>query len=205
MPQGQRVVAFEEEEAVLIRQDGEGEGALQFLRHGGQGGVGDLPGLLQQLHRHIGVGLHPAAGQAVDPAKGIVIVEYAVVGQGEGGGSSFSREGVVVLVLLLAALGGHPGVAHEDLYLPGETKGKPPGGTAVQLPLGPAAEFEELLPVLLKEVQHPGNGCLLVGMGVPEGLPTHVDMEAAGAGLVGKVAHADGLPEEGLPGHLGQW
>ena len=98
MPQGQRVVAFEEEEAVLIRQDGEGEGALQFLRHGGQGGVGDLPGLLQQLHRHIGVGLHPAAGQAVDPAKGIVIVEYAVVGQGEGGGSSFPREGVVIRV-----------------------------------------------------------------------------------------------------------
>ena len=28
-------------------------------------------------------------------------------------------------------------------------------------------------------------------------------MEAAGAGLVGKVAHADGLPEEGLPGHFG--
>ena len=94
-------------------------------------------------------------------------------------------------------------MAHEDLYLPGETKGKPPGGPAVQLPLGPAAEFEELLPVLLKEVQHPGNGCLLVGIGVPEGLPTHVDMEAAGAGLVGKVAHADGLPEEGLPGHFG--
>lgn len=57
--------------------------------------------------------------------------------------------------------------------------------------------------MLLKEVQHPGNGCLLVGIGVPEGLPTHVDMEAAGAGLVGKVAHADGLPEEGLPGHFG--
>lgn len=94
-------------------------------------------------------------------------------------------------------------MAHEDLYLLGETKGKPPGDTAVQLPLGPAAEFEELLPVLLKEVQHTGNGCLLVGIGVPEGLPTHVDMEAAGAGLVGKVAHADGLPEEGLPGHFG--
>ena len=94
-------------------------------------------------------------------------------------------------------------MTHEDLYLPGETKGKPPGGTAVQLPLGPAAEFEELLPVLLKEVQPPGNGCLLVGISVPEGLPTHVDMEAAGAGLVGKVAHADGLPEEGLPGHFG--
>lgn len=57
--------------------------------------------------------------------------------------------------------------------------------------------------MLLKEVQHPGNGCLLVGIGVPEGLPTHVDMEAAGAGLVRKVAHADGLPEEGLPGHFG--
>src|SRR5699024_11124687 len=77
-----------------------------------------------------------------------------------------------------------------------------PGSPAVQLPLGPAAEFEELLPVLLEEVQHPGNGRLLVGIGVPEGLPAYMDMEAAGTGLVGKVAHVDGLPEEGLPGHF---
>ena len=57
--------------------------------------------------------------------------------------------------------------------------------------------------MLLKEVQHPGNGRLLVGIGFPKGIPAHMDVEAAGAGLVGEVAHADGLPEEGLPGHFG--
>lgn len=57
--------------------------------------------------------------------------------------------------------------------------------------------------MLLEKVQHPGNGRLLVGIGVPEGLPAHMDVEAAGAGLVGNIAHADGLTEKGLPGHFG--
>lgn len=87
--------------------------------------------------------------------------------------------------------------------VPGAVPVPVPGGPAVQLPLGPAAEFEELLPMLLEKVQHPGNGRLLVGIGVPEGITAHVDVEAAGAGLVGEVAHADGLPEEVLPGHFG--
>ena len=87
--------------------------------------------------------------------------------------------------------------------VPGTVPIAVPGGPAIQLPLGPAAEFEELLPVLLKEVQHPGDGRLLLGIGVPEGLSAHMDVEAAGAGLVGEVAHADSLPEEGLPGHFG--
>ena len=78
-----------------------------------------------------------------------------------------------------------------------------PGGPTAQLPMGPAAKFEELLPVLLKEVQHPGDGRLLVGIGVPESLPAFVDIEAADAGLVGEVVHADVLSEDGLPGHLG--
>lgn len=52
--------------------------------------------------------------------------------------------------------GGHPGVAHEDLYLPGETKGKPPGGTG-GLPNADAA------------LLHPGQ---TRGVGAPDlGLP----------------------------------
>ena len=78
------------------------------------------------------------------------------MGQGKGGGSSFPWEGVVVLVLLLAALGGHSGVAHEDLCLPGKAKGKPPGGTG-GLPDADAA------------LLHPGQAR---GVGAPDlGLP----------------------------------
>ena len=118
--------------------------------------MGDLPGRLQQLHRHIGVGLYPAPGQVVDPAQLPAIVEHAVVGQGKGGAPSPAREGVVVLVLLLAALGGHPGVAHEDLCLPGEAEGKPPGGTGG-------------LPDADAPLLHPGQAR---GVGAPDlGLP----------------------------------
>src|SRR5699024_5719409 len=92
----------------------------------------------------------------VGPAQLPVIVEYTVVGQGEGGSSCFPWEGVIVLVLLLAALGGHPGVAHEDLCLPGKAEGKPPGG---------ARGFTDADTPLL----HPGKAC---GVSAPDlGLP----------------------------------
>lgn len=196
VPQGQGIVALEEEETIPVRQDGEGEGALQLLRHGGQGGVGDLSGLLQQLHRHIGVGLHPAPGQAVAPAQLPIIVEHTVVGQGKGSAPGPAREGVVVLVLLLAALGGHSGVAHEDLRLPGKAEGKPPGGTGGL----PDADAALLHPGKARGVGAPDLGLppkglddpllLLLGQGAPgvqqskDGAHAHTSSSAATGALV---------------------
>ena len=78
------------------------------------------------------------------------------MGQGEGGSACFPREGMIVLVLLLAALGGHPGVAHEDLCLPGKAEGKPPGGTGG-------------LPDADVALLHPGKACSVgaPGLGLP--------------------------------------
>lgn len=77
-----------------------------------------------------------------------------------------------------------------------------PGRPAVQLPLGAAAELQQLLPVLLEEVQHPGDGRVLLCLGAAKGGPAHMDMEAAGVGLVAGVAQLHSPAQQLLPGHL---
>ena len=69
--------------------------------------------MLQELDGNIAVRLNPGAGQAVSAAQGAVVIEHAVVGQGERGIPGTARKGMVVVVVLFASLGGKPGVAHD--------------------------------------------------------------------------------------------
>ena len=56
----------------------------------------------------------------------------------------------------------------------------------------------------LHEEQHPGDGLVLGITGIAEGIPGHMNMQAAGACLMGEVAHGDGLLQHRLPRHLMQ-
>lgn len=58
----------------------------------------------------------------------------------------------------------------------------------LQLALGPAAEFQQLLPVLLKEVEDPCNGRLLFVLCLPKRRAVYMDVEPAGVGFVGEVS-----------------
>lgn len=77
-----------------------------------------------------------------------------------------------------------------------------PGGPALQLPGGTAAELEELFPVLLEEVEDPGNGGVLLLLRNAEGHAVHMDVEAAAAGPMAEVAQVNGFPAEFFPGHF---
>lgn len=77
-----------------------------------------------------------------------------------------------------------------------------PGGPADQLARGAAGEFQKLHPVFLEEVQGPGDGGVLVGFCLPEGIPADVDVQAATAGLVTAVAHLHRGTAQRGPGHL---
>ena len=48
-------------------------------------------------------------------AQALVVAENAIMGQGEGGITNLPGEGVIVCVEPLAALGGHTGVAHDEI------------------------------------------------------------------------------------------
>ena len=77
-----------------------------------------------------------------------------------------------------------------------------PGRPPLQLPLGTAAELQQLLPVLLEEVEHPGDGGILFGSSVAKSRTAHMDMEPAGAGPVTAVAQREGFFAEMFPGHV---
>ena len=63
-------------------------------------------------------------------------------------------------------------------------------GPALQLLLCPSAEFHKFLPVLLHEIKDPGNGILLLLIGISQRRPGNMAMQAAGSGIVGGLAHA---------------
>ena len=75
---------------------------------------------------------------------------------------------------------------------------------SAELLLGTAAEFQQLLPVLFKEVQNPGNDCLLLFLGVAKGSTVDVDMKATGTCLMGQVAQLFCFVQHLRPGHLSQ-
>ena len=64
-----------------------------------------------------------------------------------------------------------------------------------------AAEFQQFLPILLEEVQNPGDTGILEALCAAKGIPVDVDMEAAGAGLMAGVTHGDSLLHELRPRH----
>ena len=76
------------------------------------------------------------------------------------------------------------------------------GGPLSKLAAGAAGEFQHLLPVLLEEIENPGDDFVLFLQGISKGSTVDVDMEAAGACLVGPVAQASGLVQDFLPGHV---
>ena len=76
------------------------------------------------------------------------------------------------------------------------------GSPTLQLVLCPPTEFQQFLPVLLKEVQDPGNDRILLLLRVTESAPIHMDMEATGAGLMAGIAQADRFLENLGPGHF---
>ena len=55
--------------------------------------------------------------------------------------------------------------------------------------------------MLLEEVEHPGNGLVLLLLGVPESSAAYMNMEPAGAGPVAAVAQGKRLPAQFLPWH----
>ena len=59
------------------------------------------------------------------------------------------------------------------------------GSPLLQLPLGTAGEAQQLCPVALYEEQHTGNGVVLRVQSVPEGLAGYMDVQPAGARLMG--------------------
>lgn len=77
-----------------------------------------------------------------------------------------------------------------------------PGGPLGQLAAGAAGEFQHLLPVLLKEIENPGDDLILFLQGISKGGAVDVDMEAAGARLMGTVAQTSGLVQNFFPGHV---
>ena len=75
------------------------------------------------------------------------------------------------------------------------------GGPPLQLLPGTAAEFQQLLPVLFEEIEHPGNGGILLPFRGAEGSPAHMDVESAGSSPVAAVSHSYRFFADRLPGH----
>ena len=65
---------------------------------------------------------------------------------------------------------------------------RPPG----HLALGSAAELQELIPELFKDIENTGDTLVLVLFCGAKGQPAHVDMEPTGSGLMGCIAQVPG-------------
>lgn len=76
------------------------------------------------------------------------------------------------------------------------------GRPSVELTAGAAAEFEQFLPVTLEEVQDSCDDFILFGFGIPECGTVDVDVQTAGAALVGGITEADGFVEDIPPRHF---
>ena len=68
-------------------------------------------------------------------------------------------------------------------------------GPAAELLLGAAAELQQFLPVLFKEIEDTPNYLFLLLLGVDKGGKVDVDMKAAGTCLMGQVAHSFGFAQ----------
>ena len=75
------------------------------------------------------------------------------------------------------------------------------GGPTLQLAGCAAAELEQLLPVLLEEIEHPGDGAVLGSLIQAEGAAADVDMEATGSGAMAEITQLHGLFAQLCPGH----
>lgn len=112
-PDGQRVVPPDEVHRVLLVQYRKRKVSLQHLRHPAEAVGGHFLLPLDELHRDVAVRLYGGRGEFIAPPQLQVIEDHPVVGQGEAAVPGLPGKGVVVLIPPDAALGGHPGVAHE--------------------------------------------------------------------------------------------
>ena len=120
MIQSQRIIAFHQKQCIVIFQNRKDKTALhQFCGSPDVFRVQLLP-LFQKLHGDVGVGFDWCRWEMLFPAKFPVVVQHAVVGEGERLRAAVSLERVVVAVSLLAALGREPGMSDGRSRVPGK-------------------------------------------------------------------------------------
>jgi len=72
----------------------------------------------------------------------------------------------------------------------------------IHLALRPAREPQQLSPVAFYEEQHTRNSAVLGIIGISESLAGHMDVQAAGACLMGQVTLCDSLVQHLIPRHF---
>ena len=75
---------------------------------------------------------------------------------------------------------------------------------AIQLPICAAAEFQKLVPVLFHEEQQPPDGCLLLDLRCSKTPAADVDVQTAGACLMGAIAKGNRLFHDLFPRKMSQ-
>ncbi len=108
-------------------KNGEIERTTDRLRRVPQGVKTQVPILLDQLHGDIAIGLNLGGRQLFRFPQGLIIAEDAIMRQRKGHSTRLSHEGVIIEVVLLAALRGHAGVAHNILRLRRNAEVQPVG------------------------------------------------------------------------------
>lgn len=98
--------------------------------------------LLQNLDRHVAVGLDSGSGQLEAAAQALIVVQHAVVSQGKGEASCLPRKGMVVPGESGIPLSGHTGMPHDRAGVRGNQKLHPVGGA------GPFVNVEPPLAVV---------------------------------------------------------
>ena len=86
------VVTLDQIEFIGVGHHGDGEGTLQLLGHARQRRKRQLPGCFEELDCDVAVGFNLGGRQIMLAAQPLVVVENAIVGQGEGGIPSLSGE-----------------------------------------------------------------------------------------------------------------
>ena len=126
--QAHGIVPLHQIEVVPLVQDRKRKRALHRLSHAAQAVRCEGFLLLNELDRHIAVGLNLGGGEVSGRSERLVVAEDAVVGQREAVPGDMAGEGVVVPVIEGIALGGHPGVPQNDVGVPGNGEGELTGG-----------------------------------------------------------------------------
>ena len=120
MIQSQRIIAFHQKQRIVISEDCKDKTALHKLCHAFDVFRVKVLPLFQKLDSDVGVGFDRCRWEMLFPAKFPVVVQHAVVGEGERLFAAVSLERVVVAVSLFAALGREPGVSDDRSRVPGK-------------------------------------------------------------------------------------
>ena len=116
----QRIISFHQKQRIVISEDCKDKAALHQFCHAFDVFRVQLLPLFQKLHSDVAVGFDWCRWEMLFPAKLLVVVQHAVVGEGERLFATVSLERVVVAVSLLAALCREPGVPDDRSRVPGK-------------------------------------------------------------------------------------